>query len=77
MSIETILVILLLWTVVGTLAAFAFGKAMRVIGNAPSNEELLPSAADNVRYLQRNTRKASAKRVSDVLSHYGIAKQAS
>jgi hypothetical protein len=76
MSIDTLLVILLVWTVAGTLAAFAFGKAMRVIGTAPYQEELLPTTADNVRYFRRNRRKAGAKRVTVARMHNGTMKQA-
>ncbi|MCR4301439.1 MAG: hypothetical protein NUV51_07495 [Sulfuricaulis sp.] len=76
MSVETLLVILLIWTVAGTLAAFAFGKAMRAMGAASYDEELLPTAPDNVRYFQRHTRKAGAKRVTVARTHNSAMKQA-
>jgi hypothetical protein len=75
MSIDTLLVILLVWSVAGTLAALAFGKAMRVIGTASYKEELLPPGADNVRYFRRNRRKADAKRVTVARIHNGTMKR--
>ena len=76
MSIDTLLVILLVWSVAGILAAFAFGKAMRVIETSPHKEELRPTAADNVRYFRRTRRKAGAKRVTVARMHTGTMKQA-
>ena len=75
MNIDTLLVILLVWSVAGILAAFAFGKAMRVIGTAPYKEELLPPAADNVKYFRRKRRKAGAKRVTVARIHNGTVKR--
>jgi hypothetical protein len=76
MSINTLLVILLVWSVAGILAAFAFGKAMRVIGTAAHEEKLLPPAADNVRYFRSNRRKAGTKRVIVARTHNGTMKRA-
>jgi hypothetical protein len=76
MSINTLLVILLVWSVAGMLAAFAFGKAMRVIGTAPHKEKLLSPAADNVRYFRRNRRKAGIKRVTVARTRNGTMKRA-
>ncbi|MDH3310258.1 MAG: hypothetical protein OEM48_08600 [Gammaproteobacteria bacterium] len=77
MGINTLLVILLVWAVAGILAAFAFGKAMRLIESSPHNEELLPTAADNVRYFRRNKRKTVAKRVTVAQRTNDNIKQAS
>lgn len=76
MSIDTLLVILLVWSVAGILAALAFGKALRVIGTAPYKGKLLPSAADNVRYFRRKRRKAGAKQVTVARIHDGTMKRA-
>ncbi len=76
MSIDTLLVILLVWAVAGILAALAFGKAMQRIGAASHEEELLLNAADNVRYFQRYRRKAGAKRVTVARKHNDNMKQA-
>ena len=76
MSTDTLLVILLVWSVAGILAAIAFGKAMRVIETAPHKEELLPAAADNVRYYRSNKRKAGAERVAIARMRNGTMKQA-
>lgn len=74
MSIDTLLVILLVWSVAGLLAAIAFGKAIQI--TSPDEEESLASFTGTVEYIRRNkdkVRDASA-RVSD--SRYG-AKRAS
>jgi hypothetical protein len=76
MSIDTLLVILLVWSVAGILAAFAFGKAMRVIGTAPYKEEFSLPAADNVRHFRRNRRKAGSKRVTVARIRNGTMKRA-
>lgn len=76
MSINTLLVILLVWAVAGILAALAYGKAMQVIGTASYEEELLSTAADNVKYFQRYKRKAGAKRVTVARRHNNNTKQA-
>ena len=76
MNIDSLLVILLVWSVAGTLAALAFGKAMRVIGTASYKEELLPPGADNVRYFRRNIRKAGARRVTVARFRNGTMKRA-
>ena len=56
MSIETLLVILLVWAVAGLLTAIAFGKAVQT-GDMSSREEPLASAAAGVKYFRRNKRK--------------------
>jgi len=76
MNIDTLLVILLGWSVAGILAALAFGKAMRVIETAPYHQERLPTAAGNVSYLRTNKRKAAAKRGTVARMPNGTKKQA-
>ena len=56
MSISTLLVILLLWTVAGLLAAIAFGKAVQE--TSPDEEESLASSVGSVKYIRRNKVKA-------------------
>jgi hypothetical protein len=51
MSFDTLLVILLIWTVAGLLAAIAFGKAVQ---QASPDEESLASSAGSVKYIRRN-----------------------
>ena len=51
MSTETLLVILLVWSVAGLLAAIAFGKAIRE--TSPDEEEGLASSAGTVKYIRR------------------------
>jgi hypothetical protein len=52
MSIDTLLVILLVWTVAGLLAAIAFGKAVQ--HNSPDEEQSLASPAASIKYIRRN-----------------------
>jgi hypothetical protein len=55
MSIGTLLVILLVWTVAGLLAAIAFGKAIQ--HTSPDEEESLASSAGTIKYIRRNKEK--------------------
>lgn len=62
MSIEAVLVILLVWTVAGLLAAIAFGKMVRE--TSPEEEESLAAPAGTVKYLRKTkdgSRAASAR----------------
>jgi hypothetical protein len=56
MSIDMLLVILLVWTVAGLLAAIAFGKVARQA--SPDEEESLASSAGTIKYIRRNKDKA-------------------
>ena len=51
MSIDTVFVILLVWTVAGLLAAIAFGKIVRE--TSPEEEENLATPAGTVKYLRK------------------------
>ena len=51
MGIDTLLVILLVWSVAGVLAAIAFGKAIHL--SAPEDEESLVSSAGTIKYLHQ------------------------
>ena len=76
MSTDTLLVILLVWSVAEIMAAIAFGKAIRIIETAPQKAEPLPAAAGNVRYFRRNRRKTSTARVAVARMRNGTMKQA-
>ena len=52
MGIDTLLVILLVWSVAGVLAAIAFGKAIHL--SAPEDEESLVSSAGTIKYLHQH-----------------------
>lgn len=57
MSIGALLVILLVWTVAGLLAAIAFGKVIRE--TSPDDEENLATPAGSVKYLRKTKDKSS------------------
>ena len=56
MSTDTLLVILLVWSVTGLLAAIAFGKTIRE--TSPDEDEGLVSSAGTIKYIRRNKGKA-------------------
>lgn len=57
MNLDTILVVLLVWTGAGLLAAIAFGKVIRA--NTPEDDETVtPVAAGSVSYLRKSERKS-------------------
>lgn len=64
MSFSTFLVVLLVWSVAGLLAAIAFGKA--IWKTSPDEEEGLASSAGTIGYIRRNKNKFrnAAARVS-------------
>jgi len=51
MDIYTLLVVLLVWSAAGMLAAIAFGKAIHL--SAPEDEESLVSSAGTINYLHQ------------------------
>ncbi|GAB4515022.1 MAG: hypothetical protein Tsb0026_20590 [Sulfuricaulis sp.] len=55
MSTDTLLVILLVWSVAGLLAAIAFGKSIQE--TSPDEEESLASSAGSVKYIRRQKNK--------------------
>lgn len=57
MSLGAFLVILLVWTVAGLLAAIAFGKAVRETN--PDEEEGLAAAAGTVKYFRKSKSRAT------------------
>lgn len=60
MSIETLLVVLLVWAVGGLLAAIAFGKAIQT-GELSPDDETLVSSNGAIKYFRRNKRKSQAE----------------
>jgi len=59
MSMETIVILLLVWTVAGLFAAIAFGKVIQDPDVSPDQEEPLSSSSGAIKYLRRNKRKSS------------------
>jgi hypothetical protein len=64
MSTETLLVILLIWTVAGLFAAIAFGRAIRETDSTP-DDEVLASSAGSVKYIRRNKHRSPATRANN------------
>lgn len=75
MGFDTLLVILLVWTVAGLLAAIAFGKMVREI--APEEEESLATSAGTVKYLRKNKDKSRDAPEHAPVSRHGTTKHAS
>ncbi len=73
MSTETLLVILLVWSVAGLLAAIAFGKAIQE--TSADEEEGLASSAGTVKYLRKN--KENVRETSTQTPLRSAAKRAS
>lgn len=61
MSTDTLLVILLVWTVAGLFAAIAFGRAIRETDPPPENE-ILASSPGSVKYIRRNKHRPNTTR---------------
>ena len=76
MSMDTIVIILLVWTVAGLFAAIAFGKVIQDADATPDREEPLPSSSGAIKYLRRNKRKASAPAEHSVRARHSGMKQA-
>lgn len=74
MSIDTVLVILLVWTVAGLLAAIAFGKIVR---ETSPEEENLAAAAGTVKYLRKTKNKSRDASAQAPVSRHGTSKHAS
>jgi hypothetical protein len=75
MSIDTVLVILLVWTVAGLLAAIAFGKIVRE--TSPEEEENLATPAGMVKYLRKTKDKSRDASAHEPVSRHGTSKHAS
>lgn len=77
MSTDTLLVILLVWTVAGLFAAVAFGRAIRQTDSTP-DDETLASSAGSIKYIRRNKHRSSAARdnTNTERAHEGVSKRA-
>ena len=76
MSIDTLFVVLLVWTVAGLLAGIAFGRAIR---QNETDDEAVASAAASVKYLRRQKHKremARAEREHETESHHAVKRAA-
>ena len=61
MSADTLLVVLLVWAVLGILAAVAFGRVVQGSGYSPEDETLATSTG-SIKYLRRDKRKLQTER---------------
>ena len=76
MSIDTLLVILLVWTVAGLFAAIAFGRAIRETDSAP-DDDILASSTGSIKYIRRNKHRSPATRDNNTQhAHERASKQA-
>jgi hypothetical protein len=77
MSTDTLLVILLVWTVVGLFAAMAFGRTIRETDTA-SDDEILASSASSIKFIRRNKRRSPVARANNNMerAHENISKRA-
>jgi hypothetical protein len=77
MSTETLLVILLVWTVAGLFAAIAFGRAIRETDSTP-DDEILASSTGSVKYIRRNKHRSPATRDNANMerAHESVSKRA-
>ena len=77
MSTDTLLVILLVWTVAGLFAAIAFGRAIRETDTAP-DDEILASSAGSIKYIRRNKHRSPAARADNNMerAHENVSKRA-
>lgn len=75
MSIDMLLVILLVWTVAGLLAAIAFGKMVRE--TSPEEEENLAAPAGTVKYLRKSKNKSRDASAREPISRHDTTKHAS
>jgi hypothetical protein len=76
MSTDTLLVILLVWTVVGLFAAMAFGRAIRET-DSTQDDKLLASSTGSIKYIRRNKHRSPATRANDTeRAHESVSKRA-
>jgi hypothetical protein len=76
MSTDTLLVILLVWTVAGLFAAIAFGRAIRESDSAP-DDEILASSTGSIKYIRRNKHRSPAARANNTeRTHETVSKRA-
>ncbi|OGI50199.1 MAG: hypothetical protein A3E57_07990 [Candidatus Muproteobacteria bacterium RIFCSPHIGHO2_12_FULL_60_33] len=75
MSTNTLLVILLVWSVAGVLAAIAFGKAIQE--TSPDDEESLASSVGTVKCFRKNKAKPRDTSAVEPKSRQGSTKRLS
>ena len=77
MSTDTLLVILLVWTVVGLFAAMAFGRAIRDTDTAP-DDKILASSTGSIKFIRRNKHRSTVARADDNMerAHENVSKRA-
>ena len=74
MSTDTLLIILLVWTVAGLFAAIAFGRAIRETDSTPDDKS--PSAG-SIKYIRRNKHRSPATRATNAeRAHESVSKRA-
>lgn len=74
MSTDTLLVILLVWTVAGLFAAIAFGRAIRETDSAPDDET---ASTGSIKYIRRNKHRSPATRANNAeRAHESVSKRA-
>jgi hypothetical protein len=64
MSTDTLLVILLVWTVAGLFVAIAFGRAIQE-GDPTPDDEILASSTGSIKYIRRNKHRSAIARAVD------------
>ena len=74
MNTEVILAVLLVWSVVGFMAALAFGKAIRAIES--TDEQLFRGTGGNVTYFRKKHRHAANQRSHTARKRDGTVKRA-
>ena len=76
MSTDTLLIILLVWTVAGLFAAIAFGRAIRETDAAP-DDEIHASYTGSTKYIRRNNHRSPATRANNTKrAHESVSKRA-
>jgi hypothetical protein len=77
MSTDTLLVILLVWTVAGLFAAIAFGRAIRETDSTPDNK-ILASSTGSIKYIRRHKHRSPATRdnTNTERAHQSVSKRA-
>jgi hypothetical protein len=77
MSTDTLLVVLLVWTVAGLFAAIAFGRAIRETDSTP-DDEILASSTGSIKYIRRHKHRSPATRDNNNTkrAHESVSKRA-
>jgi hypothetical protein len=75
MGIDTILVVLLVWSIAGMLAAIAFGKAIHL--STQEDEENLASSSGTVKYFRKNINNSDSTKSTESESRQGTTKRVS